>query len=314
MRAEHLVGGERDPVAPVQRIADRGRAREVDHRPVDGKAGVGVQDLGAGAAEDQHGERHRHLAAGHDDDLAGVDLHAEAPRGVGGDRLAQRGDAVGGRVAVMAVAEGPARGLDDVRRGREVGLADTEVDHRAAAGREGLRPREDLERALGAERGDVGGDVHGGAPRDSRVRAVPCAGKPPGFPGSTPVAHVEHGPAHVRSGGRRVSLPRIRRLDGRTSAHRLLWERSPPDQEGTMSIQIPSLPRLTALAVPLWGALSLSLGRVVQRDRARVGARGREQQPAGARDPHVARRVGVQDPEQRLVQHGLQQARSSAAT
>ncbi len=54
---------------------------------------------------------------------------------VGGDRLAQRLDADGGRVAVMAVAQGLDRGLDDVGRRREIRLADAEVDDIAALGR-----------------------------------------------------------------------------------------------------------------------------------------------------------------------------------
>jgi len=47
---------------------------------------------------------------------------------VGGDRLAQRQDAVGGGIAVLAVAKGFDRRLDDMGRRREIGLADAEVD------------------------------------------------------------------------------------------------------------------------------------------------------------------------------------------
>ncbi|MFT3771058.1 MAG: hypothetical protein QM820_37055 [Minicystis sp.] len=100
------------------------------------------------------------LAAGHDDDPARVELHAEAARGVRGDRLAQCEDAIGRCIPVVAEGERPARGLDHVRRGGEVRLTDTEVDDRAAARRDGLGPREHLEGALGPERGDVGSDVH----------------------------------------------------------------------------------------------------------------------------------------------------------
>ena len=55
---------------------------------------------------------------------SGMDLDAAPQRHVGGHRLAQGQDAVGRRVAVVAVAQRLDRGLDDVRRGREVGLAD----------------------------------------------------------------------------------------------------------------------------------------------------------------------------------------------
>ena len=47
---------------------------------------------------------------------------------VGGDRLAQRRDAVRRRVAVLAVAQRLDRRFDDMRRGLEVRLADAEVD------------------------------------------------------------------------------------------------------------------------------------------------------------------------------------------
>ncbi len=200
-------GGEREAVSGAERIGDRGGPREIDHRFVDGEAGVGIQDLGAGVAEHQRGERHRHLAAGHDDDLAGRDLHAEPPRRVGGDRLAQRGDAARGRVAVVAVAEGPARGLDDVRRRREIGLADTEVDHRAAPRREGLGARQHLERALGAEAGDVGRDHRGssgGSPRrpvSHRARRAESS-----RPTDDLLLTIDRGPHHRESFDRRAPL------------------------------------------------------------------------------------------------------------
>ena len=99
-------------------------AGELDQRPVDREARVGVHDLGARLAEHQHGEEHGHLAARHDDDPVGVHVDAAALAHVGGHRLAQRQDAVGRGVAVVPVAQRLDRGLDDVRRGREVGLAD----------------------------------------------------------------------------------------------------------------------------------------------------------------------------------------------
>ncbi len=158
-----------------QRVCDGRRPGELDHRAVDREAGVGIEDLRARVAEHQHRERHRDLAAGDNDDLAGVDLDAEAAGNVAGDRLAQLGDPAGRRVAVVTVDEGPTRGLDDVRRGRKVGLTDAEVDHRAAARREGLRPREHLERALGPERCDVGGELHCRRPKQPACRdPVPC--------------------------------------------------------------------------------------------------------------------------------------------
>ena len=47
---------------------------------------------------------------------------------VGGDRLAERRDAVRRRVAVMAVTQRLDGGLDDEFRRAEIGLADAEID------------------------------------------------------------------------------------------------------------------------------------------------------------------------------------------
>ena len=68
----------------------------------------------------------------------------------GGHGLAQGQDAVGRRVAVVAVAQRLDRGLDDVRRGGEVGLADAEIDDAAAGLGQGRGSRQHLEGALGA--------------------------------------------------------------------------------------------------------------------------------------------------------------------
>ena len=64
--------------------------------------------------------------------LVGRHLDLEALVQVGGDRLAQRRDAVRRRVAVMAVAQRLDRRLDDVLGRAEVGLADAEIDDVAA--------------------------------------------------------------------------------------------------------------------------------------------------------------------------------------
>ena len=64
--------------------------------------------------------------------LVGRHLDLEALVQVGGDRLAQRRDAVRRRVAVMAVAQRLDRGLDDVIGRAEIGLADAEIDDVAA--------------------------------------------------------------------------------------------------------------------------------------------------------------------------------------
>ena len=77
---------------------------------------------------EDHFHRKAHLAAGYHQDAIGRDLHLQATMDVLRHRLAQRQDAVGRRVAVMAVAQRLDGGFDDMGRRLEVGLADAEVD------------------------------------------------------------------------------------------------------------------------------------------------------------------------------------------
>ena len=82
---------------------------------------------------------------------SGVDGEALAGGRVGGDRLAQLGDADGRRVVGRAAIERPLGRLADVGRGVEVGLADLEVDDRAAGGLERPGSGRRLEGGLGAD-------------------------------------------------------------------------------------------------------------------------------------------------------------------
>ena len=150
---EHRVGVEGEVLALEERDRDRFRAAVLDDRLVDGKAGVGVHDFRAGLPEHEDREEHRDLAARHDHNPRRVHLHPAAGRDIRRDRLAKGGDPGGGGVAVVAVAKGLDRRLDDVGRGLEVGLADAEVDDVAPAARELLGPGQDLERGLGPEMG-----------------------------------------------------------------------------------------------------------------------------------------------------------------
>ncbi len=84
---------------------------------------------------------------------------------VGRDRLAQRQDAVGRGVAVMALGERAASGLDDVLRGGEIRLADAEIDDVAALALQRRGACQDLEGGLGAEAAHAPGqDGHGCGP------------------------------------------------------------------------------------------------------------------------------------------------------
>ena len=98
------------PAAGVERQRERARARQGDGGEVVRVAGVGQRDRLAGVRARQHGEHDRGLGPRHHRDLAlGIELHAVIATVVRGDRLAQRGAALEGRVAVHAARAPRAR-------------------------------------------------------------------------------------------------------------------------------------------------------------------------------------------------------------
>ena len=126
--------------AGLVRVDDDGRAAcELDRlgvrRPVrrrEDRLVAGIQERGEGVVE-------RLLAAVGDEHLARLDVVPAVAQRLGGDGLAELGQARGGGVAVPAgVAAGGDRGLDDVVRRGEVGLAGAEADDGAAGCLEGL--------------------------------------------------------------------------------------------------------------------------------------------------------------------------------
>ncbi len=70
---------------------------------------------------------------------------------IGGDRLAQRENAGRRGIAVLAVMQRLDRGLDNMRRGFEIGLADAEVDDVAALRLQGGGFRQHRERVFLAD-------------------------------------------------------------------------------------------------------------------------------------------------------------------
>ena len=103
-------------------LVDRiGRIRHQDHvaRRGDGLRHVGEAFLGAERGDDLR---------------LGIELHAEAALVVGGLRLAQARDALGGRIAVGArLGDGLDQLVDDVLGRRHVGIAHAEIDDVGAA-------------------------------------------------------------------------------------------------------------------------------------------------------------------------------------
>ena len=136
------------------------RHRDVAHRAAGDDEAVGMDRIArVGHQHDvaRRGDRLREigqalLRAQRDDDLAlGIELDVEAALVIGRLRLAQAGDAARRRIAVGARVGGGLDQLgDDVRRGRQVGIAHAEIDHVLAGGAgaclHGVHFREDVGR------------------------------------------------------------------------------------------------------------------------------------------------------------------------
>jgi malonyl-CoA/methylmalonyl-CoA synthetase len=93
-----------------------------------GVPGVDQQAAVAGVERGLHGGEQTGLPAGDDDDLLGGGVDAGARRDAPGDGLAQRRRAEDGGVAEIAPARAPLHRVDDGGRGRDVMVADGEVD------------------------------------------------------------------------------------------------------------------------------------------------------------------------------------------
>ena len=143
---KQFVGTEGKTVLLAQDDRHRFGTGVLDHRAVDREAGVRIHDLGPRFAEHQHRKEHRRLAAGHDDDAGRRHGDVVTLMQVRRHRLAQRQDAVGRRVAVMAVLKGFDCGFDDVRGRLEVRLTNAERDDVAALGLQRGGPRQHVKR------------------------------------------------------------------------------------------------------------------------------------------------------------------------
>ena len=131
---EQIIGAKRKIVFLVYGKGNRGRFRIIDHRTVYGKAGIGTDDLRSGLGEHQDGEKHRRLAARHNDNAIRIDLNAKPAMDVRRDGFPQGSDTHSGRIAVMAVPQRLDGGVDYMRRRGEIRLADPEIDDIAPLG------------------------------------------------------------------------------------------------------------------------------------------------------------------------------------
>ena len=165
----------------------RGRADEPGERFVDRVAGVGDDDLVARVDQAEDRVEHHALATDGHEDLRRIGVDALALRHVRGDRLTQRRDAGERRVMGLALVERALGRGADVGGRVEIGLADLEVDHRPALGRERAGAGADLEGALRPDGAHAGrdatglGDGHGGPPlpygSSERIAKVTLAGR-----------------------------------------------------------------------------------------------------------------------------------------
>ena len=169
-------GGQRIEVGLVavrggKRVGDPLGAAQLGGHPVVGIAGIGDQELVAGLQHAQQAAVQGSHGADGDDDLLARDADAVVAVQSGGERLAQLRQAGVGRVAGMALLGGAVGGRDDVRRGREVRLADLQVDDAGA-----LREVHDLADARARHGRDAGIDrSQGEAPVSSAGRFAQAA-------------------------------------------------------------------------------------------------------------------------------------------
>jgi hypothetical protein len=70
---------------------------------------------------------------------------------IGRHRFAQSGQTIGWRVAVLAIAQGAHRRLDNMRWGRKVRLPDPQIDQRKALRFERFGLSEDVKSGLGTQ-------------------------------------------------------------------------------------------------------------------------------------------------------------------
>ena len=153
-----LVEVRLEVVALAERKGHATRTREIDHRGVDGKAGVRVDRFIARVEQGEQCVEHDWLRARRDDDLRRIDGEAAPRPQICGDRVAELDDTGGWRVVRLAPLERRDAGRDHRGRRVEVRLADLQMDDVAAFRLERSRLREHLECGLGAEAGHSWGE------------------------------------------------------------------------------------------------------------------------------------------------------------
>ena len=130
-----VVHGGQESGVDGERVGHRGEVQHPRHEQEVRPRRVGQEHLVAGPRQRQQRRVDRLHATLGDDHLLRRHGVAVALAHLGGKRLAQRPDARARLVAGVALEHGHVRRLDDVRRRREVGLADLEADDAGPAPR-----------------------------------------------------------------------------------------------------------------------------------------------------------------------------------
>ena len=140
-----------NPFFFLQRDRHGLRARILDHRLIDGKARIWIHDLNARLAKHHDCKIHRGFPARHDHDIVRIDVGAVAALQVGRNRLAQGGNAIRRRIAMMAVTQRLDARFDNMPRCFEIRLPDAKVDDVAPFAGKLLGPRQNNKRRLRAK-------------------------------------------------------------------------------------------------------------------------------------------------------------------
>jgi len=93
---------------------------------------------------------------------------------IAADSLPQRWDAIGGRIAMMPIAQCLDPGIDDMGRRGEVRLADPQIDHIRALGRQGIGFCQNIKGGFGAKTAHSGSKGQHGRLFHERMMTV-CA-------------------------------------------------------------------------------------------------------------------------------------------
>ena len=144
----------------AQPDAHREGADEVHQRGVDRVAGVGQDHLVAPLHAGQQREEEHVLGARYQHHLGRVGLHSETRGHESRDRLAHLHDPARRGVVRVARVHCRYRRFDDVVGGREIRLADLEVDDLAAFGLQPPGPGQHLEGAFCAQARHALGELH----------------------------------------------------------------------------------------------------------------------------------------------------------